>query len=360
MASNNPLTLSIDAMGGDEAPAMVIDGIEIAASENPRLRFLLFGDEALLGPLLADRPVVKKVTEIRHAPGVVGSGDKPAIALRSGRQSSMRLAINAVSDGEADAVISAGNTGALMAMAKFVLKTLPGIDRPAIATYFPTIRGASVMLDLGANVDCNEDNLVQFAVMGEVYARNVSGIENPSIGLLNVGQEDLKGNQAVRGAAEILRTCGLPIDFYGFVEGDDIAKGTVDVVVTDGFTGNVSLKTAEGMSSLFGYLLKDALTSSFFAKLGALIARPALMRFKDKFDTRKYNGAMFVGLNGICVKSHGGTDGVGFANAINVALTLVANNFNEGIKEDVAKLLIDDDPIEIKDTDPNSPEAAAS
>ena len=326
-------------MGGDKAPDMVLDGVDRAATADGDLRFLLFGDEARLKEILPRYPKAQAASEIRHAPDKIGSGDKPGVALRTGRQTSMSLAINAVADGEAEAIVSAGNTGALMAMAKFVLKTLPGIERPAIATYFPTMQGSSVMLDLGANVECDAENLVQFAVMGEVYARNVLNREHPSVGLLNVGAEDLKGNLAVRGAAEFLQKTDLPIHFHGFVEGDDIAKGTVDVIVTDGFTGNVALKTAEGMSHLFGHFLREALTSSFFGKLGALIAKPALLTFKKKFDPRLYNGAMFVGLNGICVKSHGGTDGIGFANAIGVAVDLVRNNFNEGIKEDCAQLL---------------------
>ncbi len=355
------LTLSIDAMGGDNAPEMVIDGVEAAAKQNPELRFLLFGDETRLNEMLQSHPAALASSVVRHAPDVIGSGDKPAVALRGGRQSSMRLAINAVGDGEADAVISAGNTGALMAMAKFVLKTLPGIDRPAIATYFPTMRSQSVMLDLGANIECDANNLLQFAVMGEVFARNVLGCEHPSVGILNVGAENLKGNQEVRDAAVMLQQTHLPIHFYGFVEGDDIAKGTVDVIVTDGFTGNIALKTAEGMASMFGYYLRSALTSSWFGKIGALIARPALLKFKAKFDPRLYNGAMFVGLNGICVKSHGGTDGFGFANAIGVAVNLVRNNFNEGIKEDCAQLLEDRDAAILATSkgDADNSEAAA-
>ncbi|MDA0997244.1 MAG: phosphate acyltransferase PlsX [Proteobacteria bacterium] len=332
------IVISIDAMGGDNAPDIIVEGVDAQARLDPTLRFLLFGDEVRINALLARLPAAKDASEVRHTPDVVGSGEKPGVALRSGRNSSMRLAINAVGDGEAHGIVSAGNTGALMAMAKFVLKTLPGIDRPAIATYFPTIRNTCVMLDLGANVDCNGANLVQFAVMGEVYARNVLGRENPSVGLLNVGSEDLKGNQAVRDAAQILQSTDLPIKFYGFVEGDDIGKGTVDVVVTDGFTGNVSLKTTEGMARLFGFYLREALTSTWRAKIGAWLAKPALMKFKDKVDPRRYNGAMFVGLNGICVKSHGSTDGLGFQNAIAVAVSLIRNNFNEGIKEDCAKL----------------------
>jgi glycerol-3-phosphate acyltransferase PlsX len=250
----------------------------------------------------------------------------------------MRLAIDAVGNGEAAGIISAGNTGALMAMAKFVLKTLPGIDRPAIATYYPTLRGESVMLDLGANVDCDADNLVQFAVMGEVFARNVLGLENPSIGILNVGAEGLKGNEAVKKAAATLESTPLPIKFYGFVEGDDIGAGTVDVVVTDGFTGNIALKTAEGTARMFGQFLKDAIKSTILSQLGALLARGALNKFKMRVDPRRYNGAMFLGLNGICIKSHGGTDGIGFANAIKVAVELITNSLNENIKKDYAEL----------------------
>jgi len=225
-----------------------------------------------------------------------------------------------------------------MAMAKFVLKTLPGINRPAIAAYYPTQHGESVMLDLGANVDCDAENLVQFAVMGEVFARNVLGLENPSIGILNVGAENLKGNEAVKKAAMILQETPLPIKFYGFVEGDDIGAGTVDVVVTDGFTGNIALKTAEGTAKMFGGFLKQALSQSLMSRVGALLARSALKKFKMQVDPRRYNGAMFLGLNGICIKSHGGTDAIGFANAIHVAIELITHSFNEGIKEDYAKL----------------------
>ncbi len=332
------LTLSIDAMGGDNAPRMIVEGVDAAVDRLSDVRFLLYGDETLLQPLLDSHPHAAAVSEIRHADDVISNDEKPGTALRGGRNSSMRLAINAVGSGEASGIISAGNTGALMAMAKFVLKTLPGIDRPAIATCYPTRRGESVMLDLGANVECDADNLVQFAVMGEVFARNVLGLENPSIGILNVGSEDLKGNEAVKKASEMLQESSLPIKFYGFVEGDDIGAGTVDVVVTDGFTGNIALKTAEGTASLFGEFLKQALSATPMARIGALFARSALRQFKKRIDPRRYNGAMFLGLNGICIKSHGGTDGVGFANAIHVAVELILNSFNDGIKEDYAKL----------------------
>jgi glycerol-3-phosphate acyltransferase PlsX len=335
------LTLSIDAMGGDAAPAMVVEGVAIASAEMPDVRFLLFGDENQIKPLLEKFPAAARVATVRHTDDVVKNDDKPAVALRGRRTSSMRLAINAVADGEAAGVISAGNTGALMAMAKFVLKTLPGIDRPAIATYFPTQRSESVMLDLGANIECDANNLVQFAVMGEVFARNVLGLEEPSVGILNVGVEDLKGNSEVKEAAAILQTAHLPIKFHGFVEGDDIGAGTVDVVVTDGFTGNVALKTAEGTAKLFGQALKQALKSSPLSILGALLAKPALNRLKMHLDPRRYNGAMFLGLNGICIKSHGGTDAYGFAHAIEVARNLIVNSINDSIKEDFRQVQAD-------------------
>ena len=331
---SDTLTLSIDAMGGDKAPEMVVEGVDTALERLSGVRFLLFGDAPRLEALLERFPRARAASEVRHAPDVVTNDAKPAQALRGGRETSMRLAINAVGDGEAAGIVSAGNTGALMAMAKFVLKTLPGIDRPAIATYFPTQKGESVMLDLGANVECDAENLIQFAVMGEVFARNVLGLENPTVGILNVGQEDLKGNQAVKTASQALMNSDRPLRFHGFVEGDDIGAGTVDVIVTDGFTGNIALKTAEGTAKLFGHFLRQALTSSWRAKLGALLARPALTTFKMRVDPRRYNGAMFVGLNGICVKSHGGTDSLGFANAIHVAVELISNNFNDSIKED--------------------------
>ena len=340
------LTLSVDAMGGDQAPGMVVEGIALAAQQHPDVRFLVFGDGERLRPLLARFPRLQDACMIRHTPDAVTNEEKPSVALRSGRKSSMRLAIDAVAEGEASAVISAGNTGALMVMAKMVLKTLPGIDRPAIATYFPTQRGLAVMLDLGANIDCDADNLVQFAVMGEVFARNVLGLEQPSVGLLNVGVEDGKGNEAVRKAALVLQTTNLPIKFYGFIEGDDIGAGTVDVIVTDGFTGNVALKTAEGTIHMFVAYMKEALLSSPLAGLGALLARGALKKVRARFDPRRYNGAMLLGLGGICVKSHGGTDATGFANALRVAIELVSHGINDGIKADLAHLLAHSPPVD--------------
>lgn len=329
-----PITLSIDAMGGDEAPKVVIDGVARARKDLPHVRFLLFGDEAQISPLMDRYAGLDKIAEVRHCDTVVGNDEKPSIALRTGRGSSMRRAIDAVSAGEAEGVVSAGNTGALMAMAKFVLKTLPGIDRPAIATVMPTLRGETVVLDLGANVECDADNLVQFAVMGEVFARNALATENPSVGILNVGEEDFKGHESVKRAAAILQESALAIRFHGFVEGDDIARGTVDVVVTDGFTGNIALKTAEGTSAFFTHCLREAMTSSVRAKLGAWLARNSLRQMKARMDPRRYNGAMLLGLNGICVKSHGGTDALGFSSAVGVAAKLITDRLNEGIKQD--------------------------
>tara|TARA_E500000331_G_scaffold347640_1_gene388110 strand:+ start:282 stop:1301 length:1020 start_codon:yes stop_codon:yes gene_type:complete len=328
-------------MGGDEGPAMVVEGVAMAAAKRSDTDFLLFGKKAQIVSLLDKFPDAAAVCTVRHAEDVVLNDDKPAVALRGRRGSSMRMAIDSVKDGEAAAVISAGNTGALMAMAKFVLKTLPGIDRPAIATFFPTQRSESVMLDLGANIECDANHLVQFAVMGEVFARNVLGLKEPSVGILNVGVEDLKGNSAVKEAAAVLQDTHLPIKFHGFVEGDDIGAGTVDVIVTDGFTGNVALKTAEGTAKFFSQALRDVLTSSSRASLGALIAKPALNQLKIKLDPRRYNGAMFLGLNGICIKSHGGTDAFGFAHAIEVGYDLIANSINDSIKQDFSQLQAD-------------------
>ena len=336
------LTISLDAMGGDDAPEVVIQGAQIARTRLPHVDFLLFGDQAKLEPLLEQHPDLRPVCRIRHTEQVVTGDDKPSQVLRTGRQSSMWMAVDAVSQGEAAAVVSAGNTGALMAVSKFVLRMLPGIDRPAIAGFFPTRRGESVMLDLGANVDCSARNLVQFAVMGEVFARIVLGIEQPSVGILNVGSEELKGNDAVRSASAILRTGALPIKFHGFVEGNDIAGGTVDVVVSDGFSGNIALKSSEGLARLYATFLKEAFSSSWLAKIGYLLARSALVKVKLRTDPRRYNGAMFLGLNGIAVKSHGGTDAVGFANAIGVAVELVTHGFNERIKRELERVNSDE------------------
>ena len=332
------LTIAIDAMGGEKAPDMVVQGIEIAHKRHPEARFLLFGDKAKLEPLLARHKAAADICEIRHTDAAVSDHDKPSVALRSARQSSMRLAIDSVASGDAAGVVSAGNTGALMAMAKVVLKTLPGIDHPAIASIVPTQRGESVMLDLGANISCDANNLAQFAILGEVFARTVFGMVKPRIALLNVGQEDLKGHDVLRDAAAIIRASNLPILFEGFVEGDDVWAGAVDVVVTDGFTGNVALKTAEGLARLYSNFLRAAFRSSLLAMIGYLLARPALNKLRSRLDPRRYNGAMFLGLNGIAVKSHGSTDAFGFANAVGVAIDMAAGGFNAKILHELQAL----------------------
>ncbi|HEY0424114.1 MAG TPA: phosphate acyltransferase PlsX, partial [Rhodopila sp.] len=254
---------------------------------------------------------------------------------------SMRLAVDAVASGEASGLVSAGNTGALLALAKIVIKSLPGIDRPAMAAIGPSARGDVVMLDLGANVQCDVRNLVEFAVMGDVFARTVLGLTAPTIGLLNVGSEELKGDDTVREAAEILRASHIGPQFHGFVEGHDIAAGTTDVVVTDGFTGNVALKTGEGALKLIGEFLKQVFTNGIAGKIAYLLVRPGLDRLREWLDPRRYNGAVMVGLNGVVVKSHGGTDAKGFAHAVDVAMDMVVHRFNDRIREDLARIALD-------------------
>jgi len=325
-------------MGGDRAPAMIVAGIEIAAERHPNGRFLLVGDEAKIAPLLSNHRRASAACTVRHAPDAITDDMKPTAALRA-RQASMRIAIDAVAASEASGVVSAGNTGALLALSKIVLKTLPGIDRPAMAAIGPSARGDVVMLDLGANVQCDTRNLVQFAIMGDVFARTVLGLTAPSVGLLNVGSEELKGDNTLRDAAEILRASHIGRQFHGFVEGHDIAAGTTDVIVTDGFTGNVALKTGEGALKLMGALLKQVYTSSLLAKLGYLLARPGLERLREWLDPRRYNGAVMLGLNGVLVKSHGGTDAQGFAHAVDVAMDMVVHRFNERIREGLARIV---------------------
>jgi len=335
---NASLTIALDAMGGDHAPAMVVAGAALARQRYPQVKYIFFGDERKIRPLLDARKALQPLATIHHTEEAISNDMKPSAALRSGRQSSMRLAIDAVAAGQADCVISAGNTGALMAMAKVVLKTLPGIHRPAIGSFLPTIRGESVMLDLGANLECDADNLVQFAMMGAVFARTVLGIPEPTIGLLNVGAEELKGHDAVKTAAQILKNTTLPGRFHGFVEGNDIPAGTVDVVVTDGFTGNIALKVAEGMGKLYSDFLRRAFRSSVMARLGYVLASGSIRKLRARIDPRRYNGGMFLGLSGVCVKSHGGVDAFGFANAIGVAVDLVAQGFNDRIREELQRL----------------------
>ncbi len=332
------LVLALDAMGGDNAPDMVVAGANVARVRYPDLQFRLFGNSEKLEKLLRRFPKLSQVATVIASETVIDAAEKPSQALRHGRQSSMRLAIDDVSEGTARGVVSAGNTGALMAMSKIVLRTLPGIHRPAIATMFPTTRGESVMLDLGANIECDADNLVQFAVMGAAFARSVQGVRRPTVGLLNVGSEESKGHEEIKRAAQTLREADLPLEFHGFVEGNDIADGTVDVVVTDGFTGNIALKTAEGTASMYSSFLRATFRRSVFSKLGYWMAKPALLALKRRFDPRRYNGGMFLGVNGIAVKSHGGTDALGYANAIGFAVDMMTQGFNEKVIRDLESL----------------------
>ena len=316
------LTVSVDAMGGDAGPGMVLAALSRSLVRHPTVRFLLHGDEALLKPLLARRAKLAARTAIRHSAEHVRMEEKPGQALRRGRNTSMWRAIESVAKKEAEVAVAAGNTGALMAMSMFQLGLLDGIDRPAIAALWPTKRGQTVVLDVGANIATDSQQLVDFAVMGEAFARAILGLERPIVGLLNVGAEDVKGNDAVRGAAQILRGADLPIEFCGFVEGDDIAEGTADVVVTDGFTGNTALKTAEGTAKLVMHYLRTALRRSVLSRLGALLASGALKTLRRRLDPRAANGGIFLGLNGVVVKSHGGADALGFASALDMAVDM--------------------------------------
>ncbi|MEE2995890.1 MAG: phosphate acyltransferase PlsX [Pseudomonadota bacterium] len=327
------LTIALDAMGGDNAPAVVVKGADFARRRFPDVNFHMFGDEKRLFPLMKRRKRLREITQITHTDNIISNEMNISTALRKGRQSSMQLAINSVRDGNTAGVVSAGNTGALMGMAKLALRTLPGIDRPAIAAILPTMRGESVMLDLGANVECDAENLIQFAIMGDVFARTVLGTVDPSCGLLNVGSEEAKGHAEIQQAYAYLRGMSGSINFHGFVEGDDIAAGTTDVIVSDGFSGNIALKTTEGTARLIKEFLGDAFRSSLSSRLGFVFARRGLRKMRDRIDPRRYNGAVFVGLTGIAVKSHGGTDAFGFANAIGVAVDMAAKGFNEKITE---------------------------
>lgn len=330
------LRLALDVMGGDNAPDIVIQGASLALS-NRNLTFLLYGSEPQLSSLLRDYPDVARAAEVIPTTEVIGPTVKPSAAVRGYSDSSMVQALKAVAERRADAVISAGNTGAYMALAMMILKRARGIQRPAIATLLPTLRGSSVVLDLGANVECDAVMLEQFAIMGSVYASLAMQKERPSVALLNVGSEDLKGKDTVKEAAQRLRD-NPHLNFCGFVEGNDIARGEIDVIVTDGFTGNVALKTAEGTVMLVVETLKEALSHSKIAQLGALLARPALLKLKQRLDPRNHNGAILLGLDGVAIKSHGGTDAHGFANAILVAADLVTAQLKPRILAELDRL----------------------
>ena len=317
--------IALDAMGGDHGPSVVVPGAEISLTRHPDTEFILFGDQAKIEPLLAAHPQLKDVCRLVHTDVAVRMEDKPSQALRNGRwKSSMWLAIDAVKKGDADVAVSAGNTGALMAMAKFNLRMLPGIERPAIAGLWPTLKGSCIVLDLGASIGADAESLVAMAVMGTAMSRVLFHLDRPTVGLLNIGVEEAKGLEAVREAGRILREEPLPhLDYVGFVEGDDIGRGKADVVVTEGFAGNIALKAAEGTAHQFADYLRHAISQSIWSKLGYLLARPAFRMLRDKMDPRKSNGGVFLGLNGVVVKSHGGTDPEGFAAAIEVGYEMV-------------------------------------
>jgi glycerol-3-phosphate acyltransferase PlsX len=317
--------IALDAMGGDVGPAVVVPGADVSLARHPDTEFLLFGNEAVVRPLLDQRPRLKAASRLVHTEVVVKMEAKPSQALRHGRwKSSMWRAIDAVKKGEADVAVSAGNTGALMAMAKFNLRTMTGIERPAIAALWPTLKGDSVVLDVGASIGADAEHLVDLAVMGSAMARVLFDLGHPTVGLLNIGVEEVKGQEAVREAGRILREANLPfLDYVGYVEGDDIGKGTVDVVVTEGFSGNIAIKTAEGTARQIAEYLRAAMTRTLRARIGYLLARAAFSTLRDKMDPRKANGGVFLGLNGIVIKSHGGTDAEGFAAAVDLGYDMV-------------------------------------
>ena len=332
------LTISIDAMGGDHGPDVVIPAAVSALASHPTIKLILVGDQDVIKDTLKHHKADSDPRFIiHHASQRVEMDDAPASALRNKKDSSMRVAINLVKEGKADACVSAGNTGALMATARFVLKTLHGIERPAIVSALPTIKGHSYMLDLGANVDSSAEHLVQFAIMGSVLAESIEGIDNPTVGLLNIGSEDIKGNERVKEAARLLADTDL--NYQGFVEGDGLYRGEVDVVVCDGFVGNVALKASEGVVHMIRHFLRQSFGRNIFTKLAGLIATPVLKRFRDELDPSAHNGANFIGLQGIVIKSHGGADEKGFANAINIAVIEAKQDVTANISKHMEALI---------------------
>jgi glycerol-3-phosphate acyltransferase PlsX len=329
--------IAIDAMGGDVGPQVMVAGAARARRRDATLHFLFYGDQALIGPEIERHPVLRECSQIVHTDEAISPTEKPSQAIRRARTTSMGLAINAVKDGKAEAAVSAGNTGALMAMSKLALRTMPGIDRPALAALLPTLgEHDCIMLDLGANTECDAQNLVQFAVMGAAYARTVLGISRPRVKLLNIGTEELKGTGELKEAAGLLRDAGyLPLRFDGFAEGDQLSRGNIDVVVTDGFSGNIALKTAEGTARFVTDLLRRAFKSSLRSKAGFALSRPALNLLKVHLDPNNHNGAVFLGLNGLVVKSHGGATAKGVANAIRVTARMIGNDITRKIGQDL-------------------------
>jgi phosphate acyltransferase len=332
--------IAIDAMGGDSGPAVMIAGAALAFERRDDLHFLLFGDESAIRAELDRHAGLAAVCEIVHCADVISGDDKPSQAIRRAKTTSLGRAIAAVKEGEAQAMVSGGNTGAMMAMAKLALRTMPGIDRPALAALLPTLgTNDVVMLDLGANTDCDTNNLVQFAVMGAAYARVVLELEKPRVQLLNIGTEELKGTDELKAAAAILRESKhLHLSFDGFVEGDKLSRGDTDVIVTDGFSGNIALKSLEGTARFVTDLLRRAFTSSIRSKIGFLISRPATELLRHHLDPNNHNGAVFLGLNGLVVKSHGSASDKGVANAIRVAARMVREDLTRKIAEDLANV----------------------
>lgn len=333
------ITIALDAMGGDHGPKVVVPAAITVLAEQPELRLILVGDETLIGAELEkQRFVPNERLVVQHASQQVEMDELPSQALRGKRDSSMRVAINLVKQGRAGACVSAGNTGALMATARYVLKMLPGIDRPAIITELPTMKGHTHVLDLGANVDSTADNLFEFAVMGSVLASAVENKERPSVALLNIGEEEIKGNERIKEAARMLADSEL--NYVGFIEGDGIYRGEVDVVVCDGFVGNVALKTSEGVAQMIGHYIRQEFNRNLFTRVAGLICAPVLRAFKNKIDPRNYNGASLMGLQGIVIKSHGGADAVAFANAIGEAVIEVKKDVPQRITRQLESLLL--------------------
>lgn len=330
--------IALDAMGGDHGASVVISGAAVSLVRHPDTEFLLFGDRAVVEPLLAAEPTLQAASRLVHTDVAVRMDAKPSQALRQGRwKSSMWLALDAVKKGEADAAVSAGNTGALMAMSKFSLRTMAAIERPAIAALWPTLRGESVVLDVGASIGADAQHLVDMAVMGAAMARVLFDLERPTVGLLNIGVEEVKGLEEVREAGRILRDAGPPgMEYVGFVEGTDIGKGTADVVVTEGFAGNIALKTAEGTARQLAQYLRSAMNRTWRARLGYLLAQQAFGVLREKMDPRKSNGAIFLGLNGIVIKSHGSTDAEGFASAVDVAYDFARYGLLDRIRDAIS------------------------
>ncbi len=339
---SNAITIALDAMGGDKAPGSVIDGAESFLTQYPdkKVYFKIFGNRDVINNLVNKNKLLKDNSELFHTDQIVSPDEKPSSAIRNCRKSSMQLAINSVKARESDCCVSAGNTGALMAMAKITLRPQDGINRPAICGIMPTIKNHIVMLDLGANVECDATNLYQFAVMGEAFARVVLDIRAPRIGLLNIGSEDLKGKDSIKLAHKMLNETNLPLDYRGYAEGNQISSGDFDVIVTDGFSGNIALKAIEGTAKLFGHHIKESFKKSLISKLKYLVAKSCLENTKASLDPRKFNGAMFVGLKGIVVKSHGSMDKIGIANAIKVAYDLAHAKIQEQVAEELKKSVI--------------------